>query len=153
MKLIDITKAYNFKTNSELITSSGTIINVNLESFLNLNYEVIINLLPDEAEYSRENESEDFAKLGIDYVYIPINWETPNSSDYDAFETALIKATGKKVHIHCAANYRATAFYAIFAHKNKGWSTEKIKEFIGSTWQISEYPAWEKFVKKNNALI
>ena len=41
---------------------------------------------------------------------------------------------GKKVQKHCAANFRATAFYAIYARKNYAWSSIKVSEFIGSIW-------------------
>ena len=53
---------------------------------------------------------------------------------------------GKKVHIHCAANFRATAFYAIYAYRKVGWTRIKVNEFIRSIWQLSEYPVWDKFV-------
>lgn len=62
----------------------------------------------------------------------------------------MTKNDGKKLHIHCAANYRASAFYAIYAYNNKGWS-KKLNAFIDEIWEISDYPVWVDFVSQKIA--
>lgn len=146
---MDINKAYNYIDNDERVSSSGTIVNVNLQSLLDANYSAVINLLPDDSEHARKNEKEDFEKLGIEYTYIPIDWDAPTQANFEAFEATMLSVKDKKIHIHCAANYRATAFYAIFAHKHYAWSKEKIMEFTASIWTVSDYPIWLKFVNDN----
>lgn len=104
-----IQNSYNFKQLDKFISSSGTLKNVDLKSLLTENYSVVINLLPNDSEYALEGEKENLASLGIHYVYIPIDWSEPKHSDYEAFESTMTKNDGKKLHIHCAANYRACA--------------------------------------------
>lgn len=139
-------KAYNFKEVNELVSCSGTLKNVRLQSFLDEGYFAVINLLPDESEYAVEEEKNELEKLGIHYIHIPIDWDKPINADFDLFELTMDDIKGKKVHIHCAANFRATAFYAIYAYRKVGWTRIKVNEFIGSIWQLSEYPVWDKFV-------
>jgi len=144
-------KAYNFKQLDELTSSSGTLKNVDLKSLLSEKYSVVINLLPDDSEYAIEGEKEDLESFGIHYIYIPIDWSEPKHTDYEAFESAMTKNDGKKLHIHCAANYRASAFYAIYAYNNKGWSKTKLNAFIDEIWEISDYPVWVDFVSQQIA--
>ena len=143
---MNIRKAYNFKEVNELVSCSGTLMKVSLQSLADENYEAVINLLPDDAEYAVQGEKNEIEGLGIQYEHIPVAWDGPGSSDFEAFESAMAAIKGKKVHIHCAANFRVTAFYAVYAFRNLGWSKTEVAEFIGSIWQLSEYPAWEKFV-------
>jgi len=143
---MNIKKAYNFKEVNQRLSCSGTLIKVNLQSLSDEGYEVVINLLPDSSEYAVEGEKRAFEKSGIHYVYIPVDWDEPKHSDFETFESELKAIEGKKVHIHCAANFRVTAFYSIYAFRNQGWSKTELSEFIGSIWQLSEYPVWDKFV-------
>ena len=143
---MNITKAYNFININERVSSSGLIITVDLQSFVDEGYDCVINLLPDSNEHAREGEKESFATLGIDYHYIPVDWEAPTKANFKAFETAMLATQDKKLHIHCAANYRATAFYGIYAHKHFSWSTDKINEFTDEVWALSDYPVWRTFV-------
>lgn len=143
---MNIKKAYNFKEINELVSCSGTLRKVDLRSLSDEGYEVVINLLPDDSEYAVIDEKRDFEKSGIRYVYIPVDWDEPKNSDFESFESEMDAAKGKKVHIHCAANFRVTAFYSIYAFRNQDWSNTELSEFIGSIWQLSEYPVWDKFV-------
>lgn len=143
---MNIKKAYNFKEVSELVSCSGTLKKVSLSSLLDENYDAVINLLPNDNEHAVDGEKREIEKLGIHYEYIPVNWGNPQYSDFEAFEFLMNTLKGKKVHIHCAANFRATAFYAIYARRNHAWSSIKVSKFMGSIWQLSEYPIWDKFV-------
>ncbi len=145
---MNITKAYNFISIDELTTSSGTLIKVDLQSLLDAEYSTVINLLPNDSEYAIKNEQETFKSLNIDYTYIPVDWENPTPSDFTAFETAMIAAKNKKTHIHCAANYRASAFYGLYAYKHLGWTREQITQFTAPIWQLSDHPIWHDFVRE-----
>ncbi len=143
---MNITKAYNFINIDERVSSSGHIVTVDLQSFVDEGYDCVINLLPDDNEHARKGEKESFAALGIDYYYIPVDWEAPSEADFKAFEAAMLATQDKKTHIHCAANYRAMAFYGIYAHKHFSWSADKINEFTNELWALSDYPVWRTFV-------
>ncbi len=55
--------------------------------------------------------------------------------------------------IHCAANFRVTAFYALYAMKHPGWSEAQAEEFRASIRQASTYPEWERFIEQMKAKI
>ena len=58
------------------------------------------------------------------YHHIPVEWEQPQASDFVAFETIMSQLPASKTLIHCAANYRVTAFYSLYAMKHQGWSAD-----------------------------
>lgn len=60
---MNFNKAYNFKEVNELVSCSGTLKNVRLQSFLDEGYYAVINLLPDESEYAVEGEKNEFEEL------------------------------------------------------------------------------------------
>jgi len=145
---MDIKTTFNFKQISKQISSSGNLIDLNWQSLATNNYDLVINLLPDKHKYAAGNEKEHIEKLAIQYQHIPVIWQNPLDSDYRRFEKIMKLNEGKKVHIHCAANYRATGFHAIYAYKNLGWSGNELYELISEVWQLADYPIWEKFVMK-----
>ena len=48
------------------------------------------------------------------YHHIPVVWDDPHESDFDAFERVMQALPEGKTLIHCAANFRATAFYSLY---------------------------------------
>ena len=68
------------------------------------------------------------------------------SSDFVKFSEALDRVHDKKVHIHCAANYRVSAFYALHMVSRGAWSAEQAMTFIGGIWQPGEHPIWSDFI-------
>ena len=146
---MNINKAYKFKQINELTSSSGTLVNVNLQSFSEQGYELIINLLPDDSKYATKNEKQSIESQGLKYYHIPVDWDNPKSFDFQSFADIMKVNQDKKIHIHCAANYRATAFYGMFARKYFGWSKQQFDALTGEIWQLSKYPIWVKFVSEN----
>jgi protein tyrosine phosphatase (PTP) superfamily phosphohydrolase (DUF442 family) len=109
-------------------------------------YEVVVNLLPDTSEHAIPDERDAVESQGIEYIYIPVDFKQPTSSDFLKFSEALDRVNGKKVHVHCAANYRVSAFYSLYAVSRDLWSAEQAMEFIRSIWQPTEHPAWSDFI-------
>ena len=58
-----------------------------------------------------------------------------------------------KTLIHCAANFRVTAFYSLYALRHLGWSESQADAFRASVWQGSDYPIWETFITEMKARI
>ena len=141
-----IENSHNFRRVSDLVTTSGVVGPDRLKSLGLEGYAVVINLLPDESKYAAESEREITEKQGVKYVYIPVDFESPTLADYDQFVLAIEEAKGGKVHIHCAANYRASAFYALYAESRELWSRNEAEAFIQDLWQPQERPPWPEFI-------
>jgi protein tyrosine phosphatase (PTP) superfamily phosphohydrolase (DUF442 family) len=116
-------------------------------------YGTIINLATIDPRYSLEDEGASAAALGMKYHHIPVPWDRPSDEDFAAFEKAMQSAGASKTLVHCAANYRATAFYALYAMKHLGWSRERAEAFRASVWKGSDFPVWEEFIQRTQSAI
>lgn len=138
---------YNYiKVNDQLIIG-GQPTEDQLRSAAEEGFTTVINLATIDPEYSLEDEAGLVESLGMTYIHIPVDWEEPMESDFDLFEKVMEKLSAGKVLLHCAANYRVTAFYALYAQKNLGWSEEQAEAFRLQIWKDSLHPVWDEFIK------
>src|SRR3954447_22171058 len=110
-----IEDSYNFRRVDARITTSGLVSPEQLEGLQAEGYEAVVNLLPDSNDRAVHDEGRIVRDQGLDYVYIPVDFDAPTRADLDAFIEAMDAHAGEKVHVHCAANYRASAFSALYA--------------------------------------
>jgi len=143
---MSVKNAYNFRQASELVATAGIINEQQLMSLAPEGYKAVISLLPDDSEYAIKNEQEIVESQGLDYRYIPVDFSAPTTGNYATFVTAMEEFKGEKIIIHCAANFRVSAFFSIYAHHNFGWSLQKVDEFMASLWKPAEFPAWQSFI-------
>jgi 8-oxo-dGTP pyrophosphatase MutT (NUDIX family) len=113
----------------------------------------VINLATIDRRYSLEDEAGLVRSLGMLYHHIPVKWQEPTESDFLAFEEIVRQCTTGKILIHCAANFRVTAFYLLYAQKHLGWSEAQARDFRNSIWSGSDYPVWERFIQSMQAKI
>ncbi len=137
---------YNYRFVNDQISTSGQPSEDQLRSAAAEGFKTIINLATINPDRSLADEAGLVRSLGMAYHHIPVEWENPQESDFAAFETVMQEQPAGKILIHCAANFRVTAFYALYAMKRLGWTETQADEFRASIWAGSDYPIWEKFV-------
>jgi uncharacterized protein (TIGR01244 family) len=115
--------------------------------------QVVINLATLDPRYSLPDEAGLARELGLEYHHLPVEWEGPLPGDFAAF-VSLMQASGDRpVLIHCAANYRVTAFYGLYAMQHLGWSEAQADALRAPIWGTKPYPAWEAFIRDMKAQI
>ena len=114
-------------------------------------FTTIINLAPVNPPYTPANEAGLARELGVNYIYIPVAWNNPTDADFAAFERAMSQTTEGRTLIHCAANFRVTAFYTLYAQKHLGWSAAEADALRDRIWAGSDYPVWEAFIARKRA--
>lgn len=116
-------------------------------------FKVVINLATINPRYSLEDESASARGLGITYYHIPVEWGNPTEDDFESFEKVFKQFSGKKIFLHCAANFRASAFYTLYAQKHLGWSEEQANTLMQPIWEGSNYPIWDSFIEEMREVI
>ncbi len=144
---------YNYRKVDERHATGGQPTEEQLQGAAAEGYATIINLATIDPRYSLEDQGASTAALGMKYHHIAVPWERPSDADFAAFEQAMQAAGNDKTLIHCAANFRATAFYSLYAMKHLGWSRERAEEFRASIWRGSDFPVWEEFVRRTQSAI
>ncbi len=150
VEIMSIEGSYNFRRVTNRITTSGVVGDKRLAGLQAQGYGTLINLLPNQSEHAVTEESEIVTGQGLHYVYIPVDFDAPTRADFDAFSLAMDVATDaaddKVVHVHCAANYRVSAFYSLYAMRKGLWTQAQADEFISGLWNPDEYSAWSAFI-------
>lgn len=138
--------AYNFKQIDERISTSGVISPDQLSSLAAEGFQAVLNLMPDSSEYAVEGEQGMVENQGLAYYYLPVDFAAPTQQDYRQFAATLAQLGEQKVMIHCAANYRVSAFYAIYARHRLGWSESQARAHIASLWDPAEHSQWQQLI-------
>jgi len=137
----------NFRQVNEQLITGGQPSEEQLKSVAADGFKTIINLAPIDPRYSLPDEPGLARSLGMTYHHLPVDWQNPTENDFAAFEKLMRESAPQPTLIHCAMNFRVTAFYALYAMKNLGWSEPQGEEFRASVWAGSDYPIWEKFIR------
>ncbi len=144
-----ISDIYNFIQIDERVATSGQPTADQFRQVRQAGYEVVINLAPDGLETSLPAQAELLAELGFEYHHIPVAWNDPKLRQLEEFEAVMTAAEGRRTLIHCQANYRVTAFFALYAAK-LGWSEAQSDALIDRIWssrpgfQMDE--TWKGFI-------
>ncbi|HXY61759.1 MAG TPA: protein tyrosine phosphatase family protein [Nitrospirota bacterium] len=135
----------NWRHLSENLATGGQPTETQLAALAMAGYRVVINLGLANKEYSLADEKGLLESLGLGYVHIPVEWETPTPSDLEKFITAMKNLSGKKMFVHCAANKRVSVFIALYRILEQGWSREDAMAGVLDVWMPNE--AWSGFIE------
>ena len=72
-----------------------------------------------------------------------MSFDAPALADFDAFVAAMDAWADRRVFVHCAANFRVSAFMAIYGELRLGWSAQA-DEHARSQWQPNR--VWQRFI-------
>ena len=138
---------YNFLLLSEHLFTGGMPKADQLKDAAQHGIEVVINLAPHYVPDALPGEAELVNSLGMQYVNIPVNWNTPTKEGLDRFMDAMDESKGKKVLVHCEANFRATAFVSMYRILRQGWDPEDALVVMHRIWDEDAYPVWKMFIE------
>ena len=107
-------------------------------------YAAVISLAPGNTADAVSDEAEILKAQGIEFVHVPIPWQTPQASHLDATAAALKRYQGQKVLVHCQMNMRASAvtflYRAIYAKEDPATAWADVKK----VWTPKDQ--WAKYV-------
>jgi protein tyrosine phosphatase (PTP) superfamily phosphohydrolase (DUF442 family) len=138
-------KILNYVKINELISTSGQPKIEELELIANEGFEVVINLAVPTTSNALENEDKMVSSLNMSYIHIPVDFENPKISDLKLFLNILQALGANKVWIHCAKNYRVSAFMYVYHKYILHTPFEQIDLSIFDMWQPSL--VWQELMK------
>lgn len=138
---------YNFLSYDELLSSSGMPTAEQMRAVAEAGVQLVINLAPHDVSNALPDEPELVDSLGMQYVNIPVTWGTPTRNDLKTFIEEMDASKDKKIHVHCQANFRASAFIALYRVLKLGWNTDDAMKVMHEIWDEDEYPVWKMFIE------
>jgi protein tyrosine phosphatase (PTP) superfamily phosphohydrolase (DUF442 family) len=109
-------------------------------------YEVVVNLAMPTSTNALPNEGELVAARGMEYVHIPVIWESPTAEDLERFFAVLDENRGRKVFVHCALNMRVSCFVFLYRVLRLGVPAEVARRDVLAIWEPNE--VWQRFIDK-----
>ncbi len=138
--------AINFYEYDQNLFSAGQPTEKQLINAAEQGVEVVVNLALSTSTGSLNNEFMTVRTLGMEYVHIPVMWEKPTADNLSRFMDVMDARRGKRIFVHCAMNFRATAFIALWRILRLGWTHDAAFQPMYRVWNPKEFPAWDEFI-------
>lgn len=142
---------YHFQSLTEKLSSSGMPTVEQMKEIADAGVQVVINLAPHDVPQATPNEGELANTLGMEFINIPVIWRAPESDALMQFMDSMDVHADKKIHVHCEANYRASAFIMLYRVLRLGWNKEDAITVMERMWNPEDFPIWEKFIDEHLA--
>jgi|ERR1700690_1631540 len=140
---------YNFLRINETLSTSGMPKPNQIQDIAASGVKFVINLATLKSEDWIPNEAELVANSGMNYLSIPVDWENPTRKNLDDFMNAMDEHHNERVHVHCQANFRASAFVSLYQVLHLSMDKKTALQNISKIWNPDEFPVWKKFIEEN----
>ena len=137
---------YNYQFLTENLSSSGMPTSAQLKEIADEGIQVVINLALKTSQGALVNEDALVKSLGMEYIHIPVEWHEPTKQNLEDFFNAMDLHKNEKVHVHCQANYRASAFIMLYRVLHLAWKKEDAIPIMEKMWNPEDFPVWQKFI-------
>lgn len=144
---MDAAEIYNAREVDDRLITSGQPSEDQLRAVAAAGIDTVVNLAPHDADNALRDEAGLVHALGMTYHHLPVVFANPTEGDFAAFEQVMAELPPEsRTLVHCAANFRVSAFYGLYAIKHLGWTVEQAEAFRAPIWEGSDYPVWEAFI-------
>ena len=146
----DLPHILNWRRVDERITLSGQPTEAQLTEIRDLGVTHVINLGPHHNKGALKDEAGTVKALGMTYVYIPVEFESPTDADFEAFCAAMARLPDTPVHVHCIYNARVTAFFYRYAKTGRGLPEPDAEALMEGIWRPGD--DWAVFIGRDEAV-
>jgi len=113
---------------------------------------LVINLAMQDSDFALPDERAVVEGLGMEFLHIAVPFSAPTLEHFLRFEGALLARRGQRALAHCALNWRASSFVALFAERRLGWTRDRADLLRRSLWCPNEtWDAWARELRTYHA--
>jgi protein tyrosine phosphatase (PTP) superfamily phosphohydrolase (DUF442 family) len=135
--------APNVRVISPLLVTAGQPDRASLLRLKAEGYAAVISLAPGNTADAVADQAEILAAQGVEFVHIPIPWQTPEAKHLEAMAAAMQRLKGRKVLVHCQMNMRASAlaflYRTIYGKEDPAQAWGDVKALWTPTNQWAEF--------------
>jgi len=117
----------------ERTTTSGKIVATDIERLAAIGVGHVISLAMVDHPEALPDEAELMAAAGLRYTHIPVPFDAPDDSHFEAF-VAAYEPNKEAVHVHCIANMRVSAFLYRYHREVKGMAEPQARSLMERIW-------------------
>jgi protein tyrosine phosphatase (PTP) superfamily phosphohydrolase (DUF442 family) len=142
---VSLAEIRNFVAVNDWLATAGQPSEAELADVAASGFAVVVNLGLLDPRYCLADEAGTTARLGLAYHHVPVDFKAPRVEDFVRFEQVMTEAAGKRIFVHCAANYRVSCFIALYGERHLGWSSERALAHVHTVWAPDE--TWRDFMR------
>jgi len=137
---------YHYQYLDENLSSSGMPTTGQMKEVAEAGVQLVINLAPHDVSKAIPDEAGLVNSLGMEYINIPVTWRAPEAEALTRFMDEMDAHAGKRILVHCEANYRASAFVMLYRVLRLGWNKADAIPVMEKMWNPEDFPVWEQFI-------
>lgn len=138
--------AMNARAVFEDLWTSGQLSPADIDRLPELDVAAVVNLALPTSSNALPGEAESVARLGMSYFQIPVPWEAPELLHLRQFFGVMDALAGQRVWVHCAMNYRVSAFVYLYRRLRRGESDADARYPMSTIWQPDA--VWQSFIER-----
>lgn len=131
------------------ISSSGQPTAEQFQLIKDLGYHVVINLAMPDSTTAIADEGNIVTHVGMTYIHIPVPFDAPSQEHLKQFFDVMTAFSDRKIWVHCALNYRASAFLYLYLRVMEQQSVIDAQRALLTKWIPND--TWSAFMKNSEA--
>lgn len=141
-----LTKIKHYHYISNRLASSGQPTAHQFSDIANAGYQVVINLATHESDNAVAEEESIVTGFKMVYEHLPVPFDAPSALHLRAFFKMLRDYEDKKIWVHCALNYRVSAFLYHYYRLVLNQPEVEAKKVMLPIWQPNA--VWQQFLRQ-----
>ena len=131
------------------LTSSGQPTEAQLAALAGLGITHIVNLGLHTHEKALPDEAGCVGGLGMAYIHIPVDFDNPTEADFARFRQVMRELEHDRIHVHCIANLRVSAFLYRYRREELGMAEDTARAEMERIWRPGG--VWARFTGDEKA--
>ena len=139
----------NFHPITKTIGTAGQPTRIQFADIKKANFSVVVNLAMPDSINALPEEGSIVSSLDMTYIHIPVPWDAPSAFHVKKFFGVMdaLEGKGDKVFVHCAANYRVSAFVYKYLTLRKGISSDQATSPVLKRWLPEMDDNWKSIME------
>ena len=129
---------------SPSLTTSGQPTEAELALIAAAGYDRVIFLAFTNHPEAVAHEDDVVRGLGLQFIHIPVEWESPSLEDFAAFAAVMQTFGSGRTLVHCEVNFRASVFGFLYQVLYEGADVDEAMSLMQSIWVPND--TWEAFI-------
>lgn len=135
----NLSQILNFQFVHEHLFTSGQPTAEQLNQIKEYGINTVINIALNDAEPHLEHEDRICLELGLNYLHIPILWDTPSDEQCILILDLIDHLVQEKmVWIHCAKNYRVSSLMSLYRQYYMDIDLPTAHQLLHEIWEPNE---------------
>ncbi len=134
----------NYVRVSDRIATSGQPTVDQFRRIVGAGFEVVVNLAMPDSVNAIADEKDIVESCNMEYVHIPVPFDSPGVEHLKIFFEVMSEYSKRRLWVHCALNYRVSAFIYQYYRLIKGEAPEQARKHMFSHWEPN--PVWRRFM-------